>query len=68
MATEFTLRRDQTFKVVMLDEGEKWEGEAIHWDSPADQEEAAMEQADELAEEAPWVVVSTRTVDGAVDE
>ncbi|NNM31962.1 MAG: hypothetical protein HKO53_02800 [Gemmatimonadetes bacterium] len=57
------LGRTENSTVVMLDEGEEWEGEPIHWDSANEQYEAALDQADEQAEEAEWILSWSEKVD-----
>ncbi len=41
--TKYTFRRCQTVTVEMADEGDDYEGEPVHWETPTEQEEAARD-------------------------
>ena len=45
--TRYTYSTTITVTVDMADEGEDGEGEPVHWDSKADQEESAREYAEQ---------------------
>ncbi len=45
--TRYTYKTTITVHVDMADEGEPFEGEPVHWDSPTAQEESAREYADQ---------------------
>lgn len=45
--TKYTFRRTQTVTVCMADEGEPFECEPVHWDSPTAQLESAKEYRDQ---------------------
>jgi hypothetical protein len=45
--TKYTYRTTITVTVDMADEGEEFEGEPVHWDTPQAQQESAQEYAEQ---------------------